>query len=49
VMIRIWSGVGPATVGLNSTVTVSVFFLPSVNMPMSGTEKGGLSVSPIMT
>lgn len=47
-MSNICDGVAPATVGLNSTVTVSVFLLPSVKVPLSVTEKGGSRV-PIMT
>jgi hypothetical protein len=47
-MIRICGVVAPAAVGLNITVTVWVFFLANVNVPLPGTEKGGARF-PIMT
>ena len=47
-MLKICGDVAPATVGLNNTVTVCVFFLPNVNVPLSETEKGGSRV-PIVT
>ena len=47
-MLKICGDVAPTTVGLNNTVTVCVFFLPNVNVPLSETEKGGSRV-PIVT
>src|SRR5271155_255956 len=47
-MLRISADAGPTAVGLNSTLTVSVFFLASMKMPLLETEKGG-SRTPIMT
>src|SRR5277367_6863856 len=47
-MLKFCGDAAPTTVGLNSTVTVSVFFLPSMNVPLFDTEKGGSRV-PIVT
>src|SRR5277367_1982030 len=47
-MVSVCGEAAPTAVGLNSTLTVSVFFLASMKVPLLETEKGG-SRAPIMT